>query len=260
MHRRSLAALALTLPPGRLQAQAPRPLTVFAAASLQEALRNLAASWAAAAPEHRPLRLAFAASSTLARQIEQGAPADLFLSADEPWMNYLQERRLIDAESRVSPIGNKLALVAPPGSTAEPSNLSQGSNLLTLLGAQGRLAMGDPAHVPVGAYAQAALTWLGQWRQLEPRLARAESAPAALLLVARGEAPLGIVYATDVPPGERVKVLGTFPAASHPPITYPFAVTARAAMEPQARRLLTWLAGPMAAGTWRDFGFAIRPR
>lgn len=258
MRRRILlpAALAFGRIPAPARAQEAAPLTVFAAASLQDALRALEPAWRAAAPGNAPVRLSFAASSTLARQIEQGAPADLFLSADEPWMDYVAQRNLILAETRVSPIGNDLALVAPADSPLGPLSIGRGTDLAALLGPRGRLATGDPAHVPAGIYARAALEWLGQWDALAPRLARAENVRAALLLVERGEAPLGIVYRTDAQASPGVKLLGSFPPGSHPPVTYPFAVTRRAAGRAEARALLAFLAGPGAAGTWRRFGFS----
>ena len=246
------AALALAAPAARAQ----DALTVFAAASLQDAMRDLGMQWQARG--NPAPRLSFAASSALARQIEQGAPADLFLSADEPWMDYLQQRDLILAGSRVAPVGNTLVLVAPAASTAQAS-LARGSDLAPLLGPTGRIATGDPAHVPVGRYAQAALEWMGQWQVLAPRLARADNVRAALLLVERGEAPLGIVYATDAAASRSVRVVATFPADSHPPITYPFALTRRAGGSPAARAFLAFVTGPEAAATWQRFGF-ILPR
>jgi molybdate transport system substrate-binding protein len=262
MRRRLLLSLALAWPAVQpvARAQDAAPLTVFAAASLQDALRALEPAWRAAAPGNPPLRFSFAASSTLARQIEQGAPADLFMSADEPWMDYLVQRDLIVPETRVSSLGNALVLIAPANSPAHPLALTRDTDLRSLLGSNGRLAVGDPAHVPVGLYAKAALTWMGQWNAIEPRLARAETVRAGLLLVERGEAPLGVVYATDARGNERVKLLGTFPAESHPAVTYPFAVTRRAAANAQARTLLTWLAGPAPAETWRRMGFTVRTR
>lgn len=256
MHRRPLLAAAL-LAPAAARAQDDTPLTIFAAASLQDALRVLEPAWRAAAPGNPPLRLSFAASSALARQIEQGAPADLFLSADEPWMDYLAARSLIVPATRISPLGNALVLVAPADSPLRELALGRGTDLAALLG-PGRLATGDPAHVPVGRYAQAALEWLGQWPAINPRLARADNVRAALLLVERGEAPLGIVYATDARASPGVKVIGTFPAESHPPVRYPFAVTRRAAANPQARPALAFLAGPAAAAQWQRFGFTLR--
>jgi molybdate transport system substrate-binding protein len=238
--------------------QAPAPLTVFAAASLQDALRALEPQWRAAAPGNPPLRLSFAASSALARQIEQGAPAEVFMSADEPWMDYLAQRNLIVPDTRVSPLGNDLVLVAPANSPAAALSLGRGTDLAALVGAGGRLSVGDPAHVPAGRYARQALEWMGQWQALSPRLARADNVRAALLLVERGEAPLGIVYSTDARASSGVKVLGAFPPGSHQPVTYPFAVTRRAEGEPMARVLLGFLSGAAAAETWRRFGFSVR--
>lgn len=248
----ALPALALAAPAARAQ---EAPVTVFAAASLQDALRALEPAWRAAAPGNAPIRFSFAASSALARQIEQGAPADLFMSADEPWMDYVAQRSLILPGTRVSPLGNALALVAPANAAQRPVALGRGTDLAALLGPQGRIATGDPAHVPVGRYAQQALDWMGAWPAVGPRLARADNVRSALLLVERGEAPLGIVYLTDARASQGVKVLGTFPADSHPPITYPFALTRRAEGNAQARALLAFLAGPGSVETWRRFGF-----
>jgi len=253
MHRRVLLALgcvASLAPATALRAQ--EALTVFAAASLTDALRALGQEWAARG--NPAPRLSFAASSALARQIEQGAGADLFLSADEPWMDYLQQRDLIVNASRVSPIGNALVLITPADQRRTVA-LARGTDLVALLGAQGRIATGDPAHVPVGRYAQAALTWMGQWDAASPRLARADNVRSALLLVERGEAPFGIVYSTDAAATPRVAVAGTFPGESHPPITYPFAIIRRAEGNAQARAFHAFLAGPEALATWRRFGF-----
>lgn len=244
----ALAALAVAVP-----AHAQAGATVFAAASLTDALRALGQAWAARG--HPAPRFSFAASSALARQIEQGAPADLFLSADEAWMDYLQSRTLIATETRRSPIGNALVLVAP-ADRARRVTLARGTDLLALA-AGGRIAVGDPAHVPAGRYAKAALDWLGQWQAVAPRLARADNVRAALLLVERGEAPLGIVYATDAAAAPGVAVLGTFPPESHPPIAYPFAVTRRGAQSAEARALHAFLSGPEAAATWQRFGFTL---
>lgn len=248
----ALVAYATAVPPARAQ-DAP---TVFAAASLQDALRALGRDWAARG--NPAPRLSFAASSALARQIEQGAPADLFLSADEAWADYLQERNLLVTATRVSPLGNALVLVAP-ASAARPVALPRDTDLAALLGPGGRLATGDPAHVPAGRYARAALAWMGQWDTLAPRLARADNVRAALLLVERGEAPLGIVYATDAAASAGVRIVGTFPPASHEAITYPFALTRHAEGNAEARALLAFLIGPDAAPTWRRFGFT-RPQ
>lgn len=256
MHRRPFLALLagpclLAAAPARAQ-DAP---TVFAAASLTDALRDLARQWQARG-EPAP-RLSFAASSALARQIEQGAPADLFASADEPWMDYVQQRGLIAAETRLSPLANGLVLIAPKDSPLAARAIGPQTDLLALAGPRGRIATGDPSNVPVGKYAQAALGWMGQWEALSPRLARADNVRAALLLVERGEAPLGIVYATDAAASPGVKVIGTFPRESHPPVTYPFALTRQGAANPAARAFLAFLTGPEAAPAWRRHGFAL---
>jgi len=257
MQRRTLLATLLSAPvaapalprPARAQA----PLTIFAAASLQDAMRAQAEAWQGAG--HPAPRMSFASSSTLARQIEQGAPADLFASADEQWMDYLAQRNLIRPETRRATLGNSLVLVAPPDQ-AKPVELSKGTDLLARLGPDGRLAVGDPAHVPAGLYARQALTSLGLWQSVESRLARADNVRAALLLVERGETPLGIVYGTDARVA-KVAVVGTFPADSHPTITYPLALTRLAKGKPEADALLDFLTGPEAAPRWRKFGFTL---
>lgn len=246
----SCAALAFS------PARAAEPVTVMAAASLTDALQALGNAWAAKG--HPAPRLVFAASSTLARQIEQGAPADIFASADEPWMDYLQQRDLIAPGSRTSPLGNRLVLVAPASQPGGDIALTPGVDLLARLGPQGRLATGDPASVPVGKYAEAALRKLGTWDATAPRIARAESVRAALLLVERGEAPLGIVYATDAAASEGVRVVGVFPDDTHPPISYPFALTRRGGDRPEAQALLAFLTGPEAAPAYRSLGFSVR--
>ena len=239
--RTLLLAMAAAAP-----ARAEQPVTVMAAASLATAMQALGPRWAALG--HAPPRLVLAASSTLARQIEQGAPADIFVSADEAWMDYLQQRGLIVPASRVSALGNSLVLVGPAGGPA--------AGLDALRGFQGRLAIGDPQGVPAGRYAKAALTALGLWDGLAGQLAPAENVRAALLLVERGEAPLGIVYATDAAVAPGVRVIATFPATSHPPVRYPFALTLHGDT-PAARDLLQFLTGPAAAAVYRGLGFTI---
>ena len=226
----------------------------MAASSLTDAMKDLGQAWAAkgnAVP-----RFSFAASSVLARQIEQGAPADVFASADEPWADYLQQRDLIVPGSRTSPLGNALVLIAPADQAGDIA-IGPGVDLLGRLGPNGRIAMGDPASVPVGKYAEAALKSLGVWDSVAPRIAKAENVRAALLLVERGEAPLGIVYSTDAAASKGVRVVGTFPESSHPPITYPFALTKRGDT-PQGRALLAFLTGPEAAPVYRRLGFSVR--
>ena len=258
MRRHLLGAFAacITLAAATPARAEDRAALVFAAASLTDAMRALGEAWAARG--NPAPRFSFAASSALARQMEQGAPADLFASADEAWMDYLEQRGLILPDTRVSPIANALVLIAPADRPAPAIALAPGTDLTTLLGAGGRLATGDPSNVPVGRYAQAALTWMGGWNTLAPRLARADNARSALLLLERGEAPLGIVYATDAAASRAVRVLATFPAESHPPVTIPFALARRAAGNAQARAFLAFVTGPEAAASWRRFGFALR--
>ena len=225
--------------------------TVFAAASLKTALDEIDARFAAetgAAPV-----ASYAAASALAKQIEQGAPADVFISADLAWMDYLADKGLIRADTRVALLGNALVLIAAPG-TAEVK-LDGSVDLAALVG-DGKLATGDVKSVPVGKYAKAALEKLGLWPALAPKIAGAESVRAALALVARGEAKYGIVYTTDAKSEPKVAVVGTFPAASHPPIVYPAAIT-KDSTHPAAARYLDFLRGPEAAKIFAAQGFTI---
>ena len=234
-------------------AAAAQEVTLFAAASLTNALDEVLAAYSRQSGVKA--RTNYAASSALARQVEQGAPADIFLSADEPWMDYLAERKLIEPATRTSRLSNRLVLIVP---SANPVNvvIAPGFDLAGLLGA-GRLSSGDPSNVPVGRYAQQALTKLGVWGIAEPRLARADNVRAAMVLVERGEAPLGIVYATDAAVSRQVRVAGTFPADSHPPVSYPFAIVAKRD-RPEVRALFTHLLGGEAAAVFRKHGFAVR--
>jgi molybdate transport system substrate-binding protein len=226
---------------------------VFAAASLTDAMKDVSTLWTKAG--HPPLRMSFGASSTLARQIEQGAPVALFASADEKWMDYLAQKNLIAADTRKDLLGNDLVLVVPAEKPLHVT-IGPGFDLMGLLGANGRLATGDPAHVPVGIYAEQALKKLGWWDKVAPRLARTDDVRAALLLVERGEAPAGIVYATDAAVSKAVMVAGTFPASSHDPVSYPFAVV-KAGDTPQARALMTFLAGTQARAVFVQRGFKV---
>ncbi len=240
----------LAAPPRLLAAQA-RPVTVFAASSLQNALEAAAADYQARTG--RPVRLSIAASSALARQIEQGAPAHIFVSADEDWMNYAVERRLVAGESRVNLLTNRLALITPADSNVR---LAMGRNMpiAAALGATGRLALAAP-EVPAGRYARAALASLGVWRSVEHRTASTENVRAALNFVARGETPLGIVYDTDAKVEPRVRIIGLFPAGSHPKIVYPAALVGSAA-NADAAGFLRWLQGREAGAVFSRFGFA----
>ncbi|MBV8616570.1 MAG: molybdate ABC transporter substrate-binding protein [Acetobacteraceae bacterium] len=226
-------------------------LTVFAAASLTNALTDVCAAWARQG--HPMPRLSFAASSTLARQIEQGAPANIFASADERWMDDLARHDAIVPQSRRDLLRNDLALIVP-ATAPRHVTIGPGFDLAGLLGPTGRLATGDPAHVPVGIYAKQALEHLGLWSSVAQRLAPTDDVRAALLLVERGEAPAGIVYGTDAAISRQVMVAGVFPADSHDPITYPFALT-RSGDTPDARALFAFMAGPEARRLYAKYGF-----
>ncbi|UHQ22507.1 molybdate ABC transporter substrate-binding protein [Lysobacter sp. 5GHs7-4] len=249
----ALCALGLSLSVAHAAPPKPAPITVFAAASLKESLDEAAVAYEAQTGQ--PLRVSYAASSALARQIEQGAPADVFLSADLDWMDYLQQRKLVDEASRRNLLGNTLVLVAPASSPAKPLQLKPGVDLRPLLG-DGRLALALTASVPAGKYARAAFESLGVWTQLQPRVAEAENVRAALMLVARGEAPLGVVYASDARAEPKVRVLATFPADSHPAIVYPVA-RLRASTHPQAAAFVRWLRTAPAATLFRRHGFSV---
>jgi molybdate transport system substrate-binding protein len=199
-----------------------KTITVFAAASMKNALDEVDAAYTAKTGVK--LSVSYAASSVLARQIEQGAPADVFVSADTDWMDYAIARKTIDEPSRVNLLGNSLVLIAPKDSAISNVTIAQGFDLAKLVG-DGRIATGDVRSVPAGKYAKAALEKLKAWQAAEPKFAMAESVRAALTLVARGEAALGIVYSTDAKVEPGVKIVGTFPAESHPPIIYPVAAT-----------------------------------
>lgn len=227
-------------------------VVVFAAASLTDAVTEIGAE-AAAAGEPR-IRTSFAASAALAAQIVAGAPADVFLSADPRWMDDLTARGLIAPGTRVEPIGNRLVVIAAPDVSPPAGDPTAPGWLLRALGPDGRLAIGDPAYVPAGHYARAALAHLGLWQALEPRLARAQDVRAALALVARGEAPLGIVYATDAAIAEAVRVVGALPADASPPIRYAFAIVAGHATPP-VRAVFARLTGPAGLAVFERRGF-----
>jgi molybdate transport system substrate-binding protein len=246
----TLAAFALGMTsPARAEARA---VIVFAAASLKNALDAIDEEW------HREIgksvTAAYAASSTLAKQIENGAPADLFISADPGWMDYLQQRKQIRPGSRSNLLGNSLVLISPAGS-AVPLTIAPGFPLAAALG-DGRLAMADPAAVPAGMYGKAALEKLGVWPSVANRIAAAENVRAALLLVGRGEAPLGIVYGTDAAIEPRVRIIATFPPDTHPPIVYPIALTA-SSENPNAPALLAYLHGAAARAQFQKAGFTV---
>jgi len=247
-----LGALAFAWVLIALPAQAAT-VTVFAAASLKNALDEVGREYARTGGE---ARFAYAASSAIARQIEQGAPADVYVSADVDWMTYLAERRLVVAASRRDLLTNRLALIAPADSKAS-LRVARGMPLGRALGG-GRLAVAG-AEVPAGKYAKAALTSLGAWDGVSGRLAQAENVRTALQYVAHGESPFGVVYDTDARLEPKVRIVGLFPVGSHPAIVYPAALVADS-KNPDAAKFLSFMSGPRAAAVFRKYGFTVLPR
>ncbi|HWJ34405.1 MAG TPA: molybdate ABC transporter substrate-binding protein [Steroidobacteraceae bacterium] len=251
------AAVAAAQVPAPAQAPAPgghsdtgnRPIVVCAAASLTDALQELGAEYGKSTGN--VVKFSFAASSALARQIESGAPADVFFSADIDWMEYLQKRNLIQTASRRDLLGNRLVLIAPAAS-AITLKIAPHFGLAEALG-KSRLATGDPDSVPVGRYARAALTTLGVWDSVADRIVRAENVRAALAFVDRGEVPLGIVYKTDALVDPGVRIVDTFPADTHPPIIYPIALTTGA--RSGAAQFADYLGTPAAGAVFAKYGF-----
>jgi molybdate transport system substrate-binding protein len=243
-----LPLVALLLPALATAADRP-PITVYAAISLTNVLDELGAEYRRATGV--PVKFSYAASSVLARQIEAGGQADAFVSADQEWMDYLDRRALIRRDTRVDVAGNALVLIAPADSGVA-LRIAAGFPLAAALG-NGRLASADPESVPAGRYAKAALTALAVWPEVQGRIAGAENVRAALAFVARGETPLGVVYATDAQAEPKVRVVDTFPADTHPPITYPAAAIANAG--PEAQAFVRFLAGPRAQAVFAKYGF-----
>src|ERR1700685_2726169 len=259
MHRLAGIFLAVSLlcgsawPPSRAQ---DKSLVVFAAASMKNALDDIDAAYTAKAGVK--VVASYAASSALAKQIEQGAPADVFVSADTDWMDYAIGKKSINAPTRVDLLGNSIVLIAPKDSGIDNVTIGPGFDLAKLAG-DGKIATGDVKAVPVVKYAKAALEKLGAWQAAEPKFAMAESVRAALTLVARGAAVLGSVYSTDAKVEPGVKIVGPFPADSHPAIIYPVAATSTA--KPDATGYLAFLRSSAAKATLEKYGFTylIRP-
>ena len=251
--RRIVLAALLTLAslPGPLAWGEARAITVFGAASLTNVLQEAGDGFTRTTSV--PVRFSFAASSALARQIENGAQADLFVSADQEWMDYLQARNLIDPATRRNLLGNRLVLIAPSDSPLTLRIVPHFGLLAALCG--GRLATGDPDSVPAGRYARSALISLGVWKDVQDRLIRAENVRSALAFVDRGEAPLGIVYETDALIDRNVRRIGVFPASTHPPILYPVALTQSAGAD--ARRFMDWLRSEQSSTVFRRYGFIV---
>lgn len=231
-------------------------ITIFAAASLKNAVDDINTAFTAKAKVKAVA--SYAASSALMKQIEQGAPADIFISADLEWMDYGSQKKLVKDDTRVNLLANRLVLIAPKASKLDTVDIKQGFDLAKLAG-DGRVATGDVRAVPVGKYAKAALEKLGSWTAAEPKMAMAENVRAALSLVARGEAPLGIVYETDAKIEPNVKIVGIFPQDSYPPVTYPAALTVTA--KPDAAQYISFLRSQAAKEIFEKYGFSflIRP-
>lgn len=245
------AAMLVWLPQAPARAQG-RDLVVFAAASLKNALDNINAQWKA--ETGKSAKISYAATSALAKQIEGGAPAQVFVSADLKWMDYVADKKLIKAETRSNLLGNRLVLIAPTDK-AKAVDIKPGFDLAKLLGKE-RLAVANLEAVPAGRYAKAALEKLGAFESVRDKLAQAENVRAALLLVSRGEAPFGIVYQTDAVADAGVKIVGTFPESTHPPVIYPVALTAKAA-HPDAAAFLAYIRSAKAKPLFEAQGFAV---
>jgi molybdate transport system substrate-binding protein len=259
MHRLAGLFLALAILCGSTSSPAlaqDKSLIVFAAASMKNALDDIDAAYTAKTGVK--IVASYAASSALAKQIEQGAPADIFVSADTDWMDYATAKKNINESTRVNLLGNSMVLIAPKDSRIGNVTIEQGFDLAKLAG-DGKIATADVKSVPVGKYAKASLEKLGAWSAAEPKFAMTENVRAALALVARGEAALGIVYSTDAQVEPGVKIIGTFPADSHPPIIYPVAATATAKAE--AADYLAFLRSSAAKADFEKYGFKflIRP-
>ncbi len=229
-----------------------KTLTVFAAASLKNALDDVNAAFTAKSAIK--VAVSYAASSALARQIEQGAPADIFLSADTDWMDYASQKKTINDGTRRDLLGNKIVLIAPSDSPITNVTIGPGFDLAKLAG-DGRIVTGDVQAVPVGKYAKAALEKLGAWDTAASKFAMADSVRAALALVSRKEAVLGIVYETDARVDPGVKIVGTFPEGSHPPIIYPVAATVTA--KPETASYLDFLRSSPAKSIFEKYGFTV---
>ena len=229
-------------------------ITVFAAASLTNAMQDIAQAYKK--ERHVEVVSSFASSSTLARQIEAGAPADLFISADQKWMDYAVDKKSIDTASRTTLLGNSLVVVAPKASDRGDITINAKTDWVSLLQG-GRLAVGDPDHVPAGIYAKEALQKLGAWETLSPKLAPAEDVRGALALVERNEAPLGIVYGSDAVASKGVKVVGTFPEDSHKKVEYPLAIV-DGHKNATVTAFYDYLKGPEASAIFKRYGFTTQ--
>jgi molybdate transport system substrate-binding protein len=245
------ALIAIAVPLSTAAAQ-QQTITVFAAASMKNALDDADAAFTKASGVK--VTASYAASSALAKQLESGAPADIFISADLQWMDYVAGKNVIKPATRYNLFGNKLVLIAGKDSKLANVQIGPGFDIAKLAG-DGRIAVADVKAVPAGLYAKAALEKLGAWAAAEPKLAQAENVRATLAFVARGETPIGIVYETDAKAEPNVKTIGIFPDGSYPPVTYPVAATSNA--KPDAAKYLAFLKGPEATAIFEKYGFSI---
>ena len=249
LRRLVLTTILLAAPPAIAQ---PRDLTVFAAASLKNALDAVNAQWQK--ETGKTAKISYAASSALAKQIEQGAPAQVFISADLDWIDYVAQKNLIRPDTRSNLLGNRIVLIARKDK-AQPVDIKPGFDLAKVIG-DGRLSMANVDSVPAGKYGKAALEKLGAWTGVATRIAQAENVRAALLLVSRGEAPAGIVYQTDAAADPNVTIIGKFPEDTHPPIIYPAAL-AREPKSPDAKAFLDMLKSSKARPAFEKQGFTV---
>ena len=230
-------------------------ITFFAAASATNALTDIATLYETLG--NGKVALSFASSSTLAKQIDSGAPVQLFLSANQEWMDFLAKNDRLEPNTRADILGNRLVVIVPVDSPIKEITVASGLDIATLLGADGLLAVADPAHVPVGMYAKAALEKLGLWAQVDGRIAPAKDVRAGMALVERKEAPLGIVYGSDAVISDKIRVVGTFPADSHPAIDYPVAVM-KGQNSGATQAFLQFLVTPDAKAIWAKYGFEVK--
>ncbi len=237
------------------QAFAADDVVVFAAASTTNAVSDISDMYAAKGLG--TAKTSFASSSTLAKQIASGAPADVYLSANKKWVDFLEEKSAVDKATRFDLLGNRIVLIAPLNSSIDKVTVNSDLDLAALLGSDGRLSMGDPSHVPAGRYGKKAMEKLGLWPQVEGRLAPMKDVRAALVLVERGEAPLGQVYATDAGISKKVRVVGVFPTESHPPIVYPVAAVAGGNAK-AAAAFMEFLKSAEAKAVFAKYGFEVR--
>lgn len=236
------------------QVAAAEKITVFAAASLTNALQDIATEYQKG--KEVEVVSSFASSSTLARQIEQGAPADMFISADQQWMDYAIDKQQMVKDTRYTLLGNELVLIAAKSAKQDKITINQQTDWAKLLNG-GRLSVGDPDHVPAGLYAKEALQNLGAWTTLEPQLARANNVRSAMAMVEREEAPLGIVYGSDAVASDKVKVIAIFPEDSHKPVEYPMAIV-KDHQTPAVTAFYDYLKSPQAAAIFERYGFTPR--